>query len=360
MGKLRRLLLCLAYAMSLAMPIATLQPAAAWADAPCGEDNQTACHVTKAVFCGILMPDGDIPVCWEDKSTCNNQYLTIDSNNICQTAHVSEGLTCCAPVDYMDNGHHITAGYYAVIDLTKAWIVIPNLERPTTCNNNREGATNIVQSIPDWANDSLYTSRLKINANFFDVSDNRNPYYNQCTNALGLTISNKEVVSVAGPVHGAPTSNLAFMTAAYSQAHDVWGAIVEDAVATYGAANIQNAISGYRLLRDNQYVPQPAAITPELYRPRAAVGISYNTHMMYLVVVNPGNDDGTADSGGTTLPGLAAYLNTLGAHDALTLDGSGSAQLDYYDPRTGARYRTRASDNGGSRYRPVPIFLGVE
>jgi len=346
--------------VALSVPIIGSSDAQAQA---CGEDNQPACKVVTAKFCGFLMPDGEIPICWDTSYTCKNEYLSVDAKNFCHPWQRPAGLTCCTQVNYTDTGgYRITEGYYATVDLRDAWIVVPTRAQPGECQMNLMGYWNVLYSIPKWSEMDIYKSRLKINANFFDVS-RINPYNYPCTNGLGLTISNKEQTSAPGPVHGVATQSLAFMTPDYTRAHNVYAVIDADVLGKYGAGNIQNAVSGYRLIQDGSYVEQPEPITPDLYRPRSALGLSRDGFFLYLVVVNPGNDDGGAGSGGTTLRGLAHYLRSLGAWNGLTLDGSGSAQLKYYDPDTGASYETKPSDElpgkPGKYYRPVPIFLGV-
>ena len=132
----------------------------------------------------------------------------------------------------------------------------------------------------------------------------------------------------------------------------------------YGGA-IQNAVSGFLLMRNGTAIVQPSGISPDAKLPRAAVGLSADGNRLFLVVVNPGKN-GDSD-GGTTLRGLAGYLESLGASDAVTLDGSGSAQLYFHDPHTGALIQSEMSDSVCNTvpvvprcYRPIPIFLGIQ
>jgi hypothetical protein len=266
-------------------------------------------------------------------------------------------------VSYTAGGHLVTAGYYAVADLRLADIVVPNREVPNTCTENAT-FPNRLESIPDWADDYSYKTRLKINANFFDLSmdsgGDDDPYFNDCTTALGLTVSNREMTSPPSYVHGVATQSLVFFTAAAVAQYGFEAIIAPDAWTTY-AGKIQNAVSGYRLLQDGVYVPQPDKIKPELYRPRTAVGLSSDNNKLFLVVVNPGNDEPGATSGGTTMLALADYLRSLGAWNALTLDGSGSSQFLYDDGTR--RFQSLPADTvsgrSGKQFRPVPVFLGI-
>jgi Phosphodiester glycosidase len=334
--------------------------------ADCGQDNQLPCSVRtmQGTACYGYQWGSRSPVpCWEDVPTCLRPNSGIGADRRCHTLGTPQGLTCCTAVSYADGGHPVTAGYYAVADLRLADVVVPNREVPSTCTENAT-FPNRLKSIPEWATDYSYITRLKINANFFDVSmdsgGDGNPYFNDCTTALGLTVSNAEMTSPPSSVHGAATQSLVFFTAPAVAQHGFEAIIAPDAATTY-AGQIQNAISGYRLLQDGVYVPQPEAITPVLYRPRTALGLSSDNNTLIVIVVNPGNDDGGATSGGTTMPALADYLKSLGAWNALTLDGSGSSQFLYDDGTQ--RFQSLPADTvsgrSGKQFRPVPVFLGI-
>jgi len=302
--------------------------------------------------------------CWQDNTYCTRPNSRIDpTDGRCHTAGPPQGLTCCTDVNFSANGHPITAGYYATVDLRQADIVVPNTEVPNTCTENPQ-FKNRLYSIPDWSSIYTYSSRLKVNANFFEVkidgAGDDNPYENQCTTALGLTVSNQHNASATGPVHGTPTQSLVFLTAAAVTKYGFEAIIAPNAQVTY-AGEIQNAISGFRLLQDGAFVTQPSSITPDLYRPRTAVGLTAGNNTMIVIVVNPGNDDEVPTSGGTTMRALADYLISLGIQNALTLDGSGSSQFLFDDGSR--RIISLPADvvpgRSGRQYRPVPVFLGV-
>ncbi len=286
----------------------------------------------------------------------------------------ADGLSidCCTPVDFSDGGRQVTQGYYARIDLTQATIVIPSLSNSVTCTDPARGrnplesvAPNQFGGRPTWQDEPSYQATLMINANFFDVSDGRNPYTDACTNGLGLTVSNGIVVSADSEVHDQPTETLVFFTPDYERQVGRAATIVSGAQTTY-PTQIQNAVSGYRLLKDGVALEQPGAIEPHCPLPRTAAGLTRDGNTLLVIVISPG-DNACAPTGGATLPGLAAYLLDLGAGDALTLDGGGSSQL-YFRPPGQAPVASLPSDAWGGApgnwppdtkfYRPVPIFLG--
>ncbi|HXI12103.1 MAG TPA: phosphodiester glycosidase family protein [Thermoanaerobaculia bacterium] len=336
--------------------------------ADCGQDNELPCitrTVAESNWCyGFQWGNLSPATCWEDVQSCTRPNSAIDPNDgLCHTLGTPRGLTCCTAVSFSANGYPVTQGYYANADLRLADIVVPNRHVPNTCTQNSQ-FVNRLESIPDWFDDYTYKTRLKINANFFEVKmdsgGDGNPYFNDCTTALGLAVSNGSTASPDSPVHGVPTQTLVFFTAAGVQQYGYEAVIAPNAGTTY-QGKIQNAISGYRLLQDGQYVPQPEAITPALYRPRTAVALTRDNNTLILVVVNPGNDAGNPTSGGTTMPALSDYLVSLGAWNALTLDGSGSSQF-LYDDLT-QQFRSLPADDvdgrPGKQFRPVPVFLGI-
>jgi len=162
-------------ALAASAPIAAAQP--------CGEDNQLACQVQRIEGMDAFMTSGDVVSYWVTVAACNNAFLKPNTDGYCHPTQRSAGLTCCTKVNYADNGHPITEGYHATVDLSEAWIVIPNLEKPGSCNWNTT-LKNDMYSVPSWSQIPIYESRLKINANFFDING-INPYGDPCTRALG-------------------------------------------------------------------------------------------------------------------------------------------------------------------------------
>jgi len=90
--------------------------------------------------------------------------------------------------------------------------------------------------------------------------------------------------------------------------------------------------------------------------PRTAVGIARDGRRLLLVVVD-GRQKGYSD--GMTLRELANLMRSLGARDAINLDGGGSSTLVYADPDSSGMLRiaNRPSDLTGER--PVGNALAI-
>ena len=94
---------------------------------------------------------------------------------------------------------------------------------------------------------------------------------------------------------------------------------------------------------------------PPTRHPRTAVGIAANGKRVILVVVD-GRRAGYSD--GMTLRELAGLMMSLGARDALNLDGGGSTTMAVTNPETGAlEVVNRPSDATGER--TVGDALGI-
>jgi hypothetical protein len=83
-----------------------------------------------------------------------------------------------------------------------------------------------------------------------------------------------------------------------------------------------NAISGDRMLVDKG--KRVENLENQSVEPRSAAGLNQNGRWLFLVVID-GRQPGY--SGGATFPELADFLISLGAHNALNLDGGGSSTI---------------------------------
>lgn len=91
--------------------------------------------------------------------------------------------------------------------------------------------------------------------------------------------------------------------------------------------DIWHVIAGFRMLLDDSVVAVPAADLTTSFgqaNPRTAVGVDRAGKTLWIVVAD-GRQPGRAI--GLTLAELAALFQTLGAFDALNLDGGGSTAL---------------------------------
>ncbi|NLL84385.1 MAG: phosphodiester glycosidase family protein [Lentisphaerae bacterium] len=122
---------------------------------------------------------------------------------------------------------------------------------------------------------------------------------------------------------------------------------------------IREGVAGFsRLLDNGALLPSPADHT---LHPRTAVAFSADRRTLWLVVVD-GREQGVSE--GMTTFELAEYLQGLGAHNALNLDGGGSSVM-LYAPPTETRAVARIINRPSTRFlgqpvlRPVPVLLGV-
>jgi Phosphodiester glycosidase len=295
------------------------------------------------------------------------------------------GLQCCEQVYFHDDDFGndpeamVTRGLHAIADVNEVEIVVPGLDKlkcpgPALTNEYLSIAKNWRGTgdgypVGSWSEDKRYQDvRLFINANFFQI-----PPYVKCGKAYGWTVSNGEVVS-----NGLDTGTKPDALLFFKNRNDTPIIVDYDKAESMINSNlIENAVSGYWLLKEGRYLDQPTKIGPHFSLPRTVVGLSTDTdgrRLMHFVVVNPGNnginDGQPVPWGGATTKGLAEYLKRLGIDEAINLDGAGSSQFLARVPNPRAPkqvYTSLPSDvrslNGtpvpSSVYRAVPIFLGV-
>lgn len=106
------------------------------------------------------------------------------------------------------------------------------------------------------------------------------------------------------------------------------------------------AVGGYQVLVADGVAQRTGENDAGELTARTAVGFSADNRRMYLVTI----DGRQADSPGINLTDLAALMRDMGAHNALNLDGGGSATMAARLPGTGsAATVSHPSDNGGER-----------
>ncbi len=134
----------------------------------------------------------------------------------------------------------------------------------------------------------------------------------------------------------------------YSQPHGDWAALLitkaneaRVAVPPFDTDDIHNAVGGFGLLLDKG---ENVGVDGNRH-PRTAAGVSKDGRYLYLVVID-GRQPG--HSVGATTEETAALLESLGAYDALNLDGGGSTTLVFDDGEGNARIVNRPIH----RYRP--------
>lgn len=281
----------------------------------------------------------------------------------------SASMYCCDSISFLDTGgnnQQVNGAIFARAYLPRSEIIIPAKNNPDNCSSNPTYKDDLLPVVsngsfgkPPWS--TYYTPRLMMNANFFDIgSGNPNDPNVKCTNALGWTISNTQTYSTFAQVHGGDTQTLVFYTPQSVSQNGVYAAILSNSQVTSQRSNIQNAVSGFTLLTNGVIDDKSTGLDPTNPRARSAIGISKDGKTLILLVVNDGCDGCAYPTGGSTIQGMGSLMLGLGAWNALTLDGSGSAQLGFNNGA--AVFHSTGSDGyaGYSHlYRAVPVFIGV-
>ena len=122
---------------------------------------------------------------------------------------------------------------------------------------------------------------------------------------------------------------------------------------------VREGVAGFgRLLHQGEITPKPSN---NVRHPRTAIGFSADRRTLWLVVVD-GRDPGVSE--GMSTYELAAYMRSLGAAEALNLDGGGSSVM-LYAPHIAGPKVIRIINRPSTRFlgqpimRPVPVLLGV-
>jgi hypothetical protein len=170
--------------------------------------------------------------------------------------------------------------------------------------------------------------QVAINANFFSPCCSTTP---ENKDLSGLAISQGTVVSPAeaGRTSLALTQANQAVIAAFGPGSDV--------------SSFYTAVTGGDRLLNGGAIGV-SAVPPDAFsdkNPRTAVGLSADKSSLLLVTID-GRQPGYSD--GATLYETADWLRTLGAYDALNLDGGGSTNLVMADPNGKARYLNQVSD----------------
>jgi hypothetical protein len=351
----------------------------------CGLNSQQPCNEEK-----VRSPCYDSS-CYYFVRTCNGPYAYINHRKNRCDPPPSYTIPAPQPVSFADKGGSVTDGYYVKIDLKQAWIVIPNLSQPTTCISNVHypSATATVGpdsndlTMPTWAASSEYRSRLAINGSYFEVdipmSDPNSSHSYVCTTVFGYTVSNRKLVQKEQQIlvyklnekDDVRPATLVFYTGAAAKKLHRQAEIKQYPMFPGDPekvpASFQNAISGTPLLTGGNYVGDSVAQPdPECSVPRTAAGLTADGNTLILVVINAGINNMRCEenvNGGATLASLASYMKSLGAQDAINLDGGGSSQL-YYNVPGAPPVQTKPSDyinksNPTLYYRPVGNMLGI-
>ena len=165
--------------------------------------------------------------------------------------------------------------------------------------------------------------------------------------------------------HVANHRQLTSPTVAYLRAvlvvHDDGKVSFHDGITSLPAGT-RYAVSGSAIvLRAGEVIASPRNAMDTVRHPRSAVGISADERTLLLVAV----DGRQAHSRGATLEELGQLMQSLGAREALNLDGGGSTTLVIKDPATGVyAVANQPSDTAISMpsvhiERPIADVIGI-
>ena len=277
----------------------------------------------------------------------------------------SAPLYCCDRTFFPDSasGQDVIDGYMARVYVPAAYPLLVMPQRDTSiCPSSpyldqyQAVGPNTNASQP-WLNKSWRTTlgaRFALNANFFDIGHGPTQY--QCTFGIGMSISNGTLLSPYTQFNGHDTSTLVIYNPPAAASKGVYAEILPGTqVSSNWQGKVQFAFSGMSLIADGQ----PVASQPDPGSPRArtSVGITADGKTLLFVIQNNGHDGGPPTNQSASLPGMATALLRMGAHNAINLDGSGSAQ--FWFKNNAAEFMSQPSDGSG-KYRGVPVAFGVK
>jgi hypothetical protein len=335
-------------AVSMACALFAASPS--WA---CGGAGDLPCQVDRLAYCGSPV------LCQRSKQMCDPAAPRLDQNGRCAALPAND-----IPAPQQINYNGVTSGYVARIDLTKVASIVPHTSDPASCP-----AGNLASVVPNrpqmptdhWIDDPAYAPRLAVNGSFFEVRQNNTPWTEKCAHIFAYTVSNgakvrqPELIETSNGETLTPATLLFFSPQANPPAQII------PYKAPVPPLGVTNAISGAQLVNGGKYAGNGVAgpVATQAHQ-RTAVGLTQDNSTLIVVTVS-----GTDASGRIALEPLADYLISLGAWDAINLDGGGSAQL-YYRGDHGLEIASVPSDtptgyDGPQRfYRPVGNFLGFK
>lgn len=218
--------------------------------------------------------------------------------------HPFSGVTCAR---HEQKTPEPLAYFLVRIDLAN-----PKIRFVTTKPNGDAPRDTHTQTTLDFVKET--GAQLGINANYFTFDGDEN------TDLLGLAVSEGVVVSpwdnsgASCAVNIGKDNKVTFV-----------GRPAERGIETAPPVSLFNAVAGrYWLVKDGKAVPEPGGER----HPRTAIGRSAANELLLLIVDGRSQDH----SVGMTIPELAEAIKTMGAVEAIALDGGGSATLVLADP----------------------------
>lgn len=242
-------------------------------------------------------------------------------------------------------------GFLGTVDLRAAEVVVTD-------------AIAMRDNLPAKANAALEDTRafaerektqLAVNANYFGWLGKK--ANGEPAEILGACISNGVVVSPARVHENKPDPAIAFFADPAGGVvakvgrfgnDDLKGALA--AVAGIGASGTTK-LDGSLLVTNAKNTGDQARVDPDKRHPRTAIGASADGRTAYVVAI----DGRSSSSVGVTLPELADYMISIGATNAINLDGGGSTAFIFAPEGESTLLMNKPSDG---KFRPVAVNLG--
>ncbi|MEO5564586.1 MAG: RHS repeat-associated core domain-containing protein, partial [Chitinophagaceae bacterium] len=306
-----------------------------------------------------------------------------------------DGISTPARVNASDFGisGRILQGYYSTVDLTKASVSVPNNDNNSAVGCPKPGiptqlqfpyrvlvkAKNDAQQLAncgcaaedqrtfntDWTD--FYSNTLWINSNFFDIaSADSHPYADPCTNILGVSLSNSQLIS-SWPTYPAWSSrgkvyNLdALVFYKPGKGGDKKTELIQYSglSASWLNDNAENAIGGIYFLRNDIFDPSlyTGVVSSDSPEGRTAIGISDDGKTLLVLEVD--NRVIPNSPQGVSFADMVVFFRNKGYKNVINLDGNGSSAFLY--TKNGVMYKSCPMDNGPAyEHRPIPNFIGFK
>lgn len=233
-------------------------------------------------------------------------------------------------------------GWFAAVDLTDPAVRVETLVRAADNTN----ATQLV-SPEAWIVDSEL--RLIVNANYFGIRPDGT------ATIVGLCIADGKVINQARSYGSVADPAVVFTRDGFAHVGTLGAEALSHAASAIAGVggSVNSDVPGTLLVDDGVNLGNTSRVQPMARHPRTALGVSRDGGALLIAVIDGRQEDWSV---GVTLPELAELLIERGAWDAVNLDGGGSSAMLL---RTGDEIESNRPSDGGGRFRPVAVSLGI-
>ncbi|MBM7115393.1 phosphodiester glycosidase family protein [Archangium primigenium] len=201
-------------------------------------------------------------------------------------------------------------------------------------------------------------AELRVNGNWFDIRGTPGfPYKEPCTNIIGYSVSNGQVVSIKDEPDrmGSVTNYLdaLIIRSEPGGENSIHFAPYAD-IGSY--THVKHAVGGFLLVKDGKVLTPPSSAKPDAVGARTVVGIDKSDNLIVAVV------EATGSAKGLNATDIAHYMKRVHkAQHVINLDNSGSSQFFFKKGTdvTQSQPGDNHPDNYARVYRPVPNFLSI-